>query len=203
LSGNATLYAQWTRSTTRSPSTPRAQFGRFDHRQDTTSVVLPGTSFAGNTLTAGSPRGRRHAGHLALHLERQRHPLRAVDQVNDTLTFNAEGGSSVASITPRTPPRWCCPARASPATPLTAGSPRRSAARWSPRLHLEGNAPSTRVDPGQRHAHLQRRGGSSVASITAQDTTSVVLPARASPATPLTAGSPRRSAARWSPRPTP
>jgi len=26
-------------------------------------------------------------------------------QVNDTLTFNAEGGSSVASITARTPPR--------------------------------------------------------------------------------------------------
>jgi len=63
-------------------------------------VVLPGTSFAGNTFNGWftSPVGGTLvtspytlSGNATLYAQ--------WTQVNDTLTFNAEGGSSVASIT--------------------------------------------------------------------------------------------------------
>jgi len=98
LSGNATLYAQWTQ--VKRHAHLNAEGGSSVASitaQDTTSVVLPGTSFAGNTFNGWftSPVGGTLvtspytlSGNATLYAQ--------WTQVNDTLTFNAEGGSSVA-----------------------------------------------------------------------------------------------------------
>jgi len=113
LSGNATLYAQWTQSTNAHLQRRGRQFGRFDHRPGHHLGGAARQSFAGNTFNGGSPRGRRHAGHLAYTLSGNATLYAQWTQVNDTLTFNAEGGSSVASITAQDTTSVVLPARAS------------------------------------------------------------------------------------------
>jgi len=180
LSGNATLYAQWTQ--VNDTLTFNAEGGSSVASitaQDTTSVVLPGTSFAGNTFNGWftSPVG----GTLVTSpytLSCNATLYAQWTQVNDTLTFNAEGGSSVASITAQDTTSVVLPGTSFAGNTFNGWftSPVGGTLVTSP-YTLSGNATLyaqwTQVNDTLT---FNAEGGSSVASITAQDTTSVVLP---------------------------